>query len=510
MPKQSLARRIQNALTSENPRERYQAIGESLPAECAELEAHLGPLPVADLNDVPIEKAVRYAGRDADCTCRIDAPLAVLHGEHNLSVVEEIDLAALPYYERMARNGILVDRQHFLDFGVLLDLEKSQIGGQINSIAKRELNPNSGDQVANLLFKQLRLNKGRSVKKTPGGSRESTNEKVLQSFRKAHPVVPLILDYRELEKLKGTYVDSLLGFQQPDGRIYTRFKLTTSPNGQTAAEDPNLLAIPQRTELGREIRRGFIAPPGCVLATFDLDQWFMRVLAHLSGDEKMISVFQSGEDIHNQTASEMFKIPIEKLDKLKHRRPAKETGFGICNGITGVGLSAQFDKSQEVGGEQRSVEECDWLIEAWLDVYSGVREFQQREIHNCRRHGLVEDLFGRIRYIPNIHSAIESLRAEAERQSFTHVIQSTAHCLKKMMMHRIWLWLKDFWKDFSEYRCEPVLEVHDELLYECSDNDWLKSLVAEEIKDRMENAYDLAVPIGVHVAFARDFASMDK
>jgi len=429
-------------------------------------------------------------------------------------------LAVIPYYERMQSNGIAVNRKHFEDFGTLLDLEREELGAEINRVAGRELNPSSGDQCAEYLFGKLRLKPvdpetGRVLKPrmTKSRSRQSTDEKSLQAVLTQHPIVPMIIHWRHFQKLKGTYVDGLIPWIQPDGRIRSRFSLTSSPNGQTAAYDPNTLAIPVDDEWGKEIRRGFVAPEGCTLATFDLDQWFMRILAHLSQDENMISVFHSGEDIHTKTASSMFKIPLDKVDKERHRAPAKRTGFGICNGITGVGLSAQYDLNQERGTARRSVEECDRDIESWLDTYPGVREFQEREIYNCRRRGFTEDLFGRIRFLPNIHSSIEQLRAEAERQSFTHVIQSTAHCIKKMMIAKIWEWLR-CWDAFLPeghlWRLEPILEVHDELLYELTDNEKLKKLAGKEIKTRMETAYSLAVPIGVHVAFAPNWAALQE
>jgi DNA polymerase-1 len=510
--KQSLARRIQNAIVSENPKGIWEKIQADFPDRCKDIEAAWGTIPSATLDDISLDKAVRYAARDADCTCRVDPHLTQIHSALNLAKVEEIDLAVIPYYERMHRNGTMVDPQHFHDFGqyldALLDLKGSEIDSLVGEhVEMGHVNPNSGDQVAELLYRKLGLT---TTRMTKSRKRESTDEKALQGNRKKHPIVPMILDYRELQKLKGTYVDGMLPWVHDDGRIYSRFSLTSSPNGQTAAYDPNLLAIPVASEIGKEIRRGFIAPEGCVLGTFDLDQWFLRVTAHLSGDAKLIDMFHSGKDIHTETAAEIFKIPVSKVDKNKHRGPAKRTGFGICNGITGVGLSAQFDKYQELGGDPRTVEECDWLIESWLDIYSGVRAWQKKEMEFCRRHGYVKDMFGRIRYLPNIHSAIESLKAEAERQSFTHVVQSSAHCLKKIMEASIWQWLLEFWRDFSEFRLEPILEVHDELLFELTDNDFLKTYAGNEIKEIMETAYPLVVPIGVHVAFANNWASLEK
>jgi DNA polymerase I len=504
MAKQSLARRIQNAVQAEDPVSRYNQIKEDFPVECAELERELGPLPRVTLDDIPIEKAVEYAARDSDATCRVSSGLL---RSLDLTVVEEIDLAAIPIYARMHRNGILVNRKHFDDLAVYLSAMMDMKSQEIDHLAGEHINPSSGDQVADLLYHKLGLHTHRMTKTR---LRESTDEKALQNNRNKHPIIPLILDYRELSKLKGTYADELPTFIQPGGRIHADIMLTRSPNGQTAMKNPNLMAIPTSTEIGRELRRGFIAPPGCVLATFDLDQWFLRVTAHLSGDAKLIDMFNSGRDIHTETAAEIFNIPVSKVDKDKHRGPAKRTGFGICNGITGVGLSAQFDKYQEVGGEPRSEEECEWLIEAWLDTYPGVRKWQQKEMAFCKRYGFVRDMFGRIRYLPNIHSAIDSLKREAERQSFTHVVQSSAHCLKKIMEAKIWEWLKAFWKDFNEFRCEPILEVHDEILFEMTDDDFLKTYAGNEIKEIMETACPLAVPVGVHVAFAQDWRSLEK
>lgn len=506
MPKHSLAKRVQSAYAAVDPRARWKKIQADLPEECQAVEDILGPMPVGNLNDIPLDKAVRYSARDADATCRIDRTLDDRHGDMGLTRVEEIDLGAVPMFARMQQVGIAADRKHFEDLSSLFDVLLDETEDKVNRIGECEINPGSNDQVGFLLFGQLGL---KPLKMTKGGTRESVDEKTLQALRDQHPVIPPILHYRELQKLRGTYAEAIPKLIHSDGRIYADFRITRTPTGQLAVGSPNLLAMPVGSELGREIRRGFVAPPGTLLASFDYNQFHFRVMAHLSGDEKLCGLFQRGEDVHDATASEMFGIPKGQLDKVKHRLPAKRVGFGIINGITEVGLSAQFDLASEQGAEPHPAEECREFIDSWFEIYPGVRQFQKDAVCEARRYGFVRDMWGRIRYLPNIHSAIPTLREEAERQSFSHKIQGSAHGILKLAMASCWDYLQDFWRQNPKVRCEPILQVHDEKLYEVAESltpD--RSRFSEDIRTLMCGAAELRVPLESSGTFARNWAEL--
>lgn len=458
--------------------------------------AALGAMPDATLDDVDLKTAVDYAARDADATLRVRNVLDPMIDKTGLRQALEMDLAVVPILCCMMEVGMLVDREHFSMLTEVFNDQLRDTLSRIESLAGGSCNPSSGDQVANLLFGKLGLGARR---KTKSGKRYTTDDKALETLRHAHPVVPLILDYRELTKLKGTYSEKLPTFIAADGRIHPNLSLTRVPSGRLACEDPNLLAIPVRTELGRLIRAGFIAPPECVLASFDLDQIEMRVMAHESRDERMLQAYRDGLDIHTQTASLMFKTKIKNVT-VEQRHHGKQVGFGIINGITALGL---LDQMFLRGATDWDEADCQRLLDKYLvEVYPGVGRMFERTWAECRSQGFVRDLWGRLRYLPGVHSTIPKVKAEAERQATNHKIQGGAQGIIKLAMKGIW----DYWlNEYHEW--DPLLQVHDELLFEMG-TDVARGKVPNDILNIMESIDVLDVPVRAHYKVADNWGSL--
>lgn len=463
-------------------------------------------MPVGSLDDIELQEAVDYSGRDADVTMRVDTRMDSMHRDLGLGQIELIDLGAIPMFERMWRVGMLIDPGHFEAFSVLLQSEMDRLQVEIDDLAGEHINPNSGDQKAYLMYGKLGME---TTRRTKSGKREATDKKALAQNQSRHPVVSKLREYGEMQKLKSTYSDAIPLLAGEDGRIHGDFRITRTPTGQLAVGEPNLLAMPAG-DFGKEIRRGFVAAEGNCLGSWDLQGFHFRVMAHLSEDEKLCKLFRDGRDVHAETAAQMFGIPLGSVDKNKHRRPAKTVGLGIINGLTGVGLSAQFDLAAAAGeGETHDQDECEEFIKAWFDVYPGVANFQHDAVNECRRFGFVRDQWGRLRYLPNIHSALGNLRSEAERQSFSHKIQSTSHGVLKQAMAAIWKYLLIFWGgDNRKYYVEPILQVHDELLFELREMALHKVYWSAAIKECLCNTVELRVPLESSCSFAGNWAEL--
>jgi len=450
--------------------------------------AALGPMPDATLDDVPLTEAVNYAAADADSTWQLNPILDAEIEALGLRKALEIDYAVIPMIRRMMDIGMLIDRPHFKQlentfYGYLETLTES-----IQSIAGPEFSPASSDQVAELLFERLGLSTGR---KTKSGKRQTTDDKALEALKYSHPVVPLLIEYREVAKLSSTYCN-LPDFAGPDDRIHSNLTLARVPSGRLAANDPNLLAIPTRTELGKEIRRGFPAPRGRVLGSADLNQIEMKCMAHISQDERMLEAFHSGEDIHRQTASFMFKCSLEAVTDAQ-RHHGKQVAFGIVNGITASGYVDQmylrgawkFDERDYQG----HLSEAQRMIDLYLtDAYPGVVKMFESTWDEGRRNGFVRDeLSGRIWRLPGLRSSIDKVRFEAQRQATNFKIQAMAQAVIKLAMAEIWPLVKD------EDSIQPLLQVHDELLFEVDADvadDWGMALML-----LMTDAVELSVPV---------------
>ena len=335
-----------------------------------------------------------------------------------------------------------------------------------------------------MLFDELMLPAG---KKTKTGW--STNADVLEKLVGKHPIISDILDYRMLTKLKSTYADGLIKVISPDGRIHTNFKMTVTATGRLSSTEPNLQNIPVRKELGSEIRKMFVAAPGCVLVDADYSQIELRLLAHISGDDTMKNAFLTGEDIHAVTASQVFGIPLDEVTP-QQRSQAKAVNFGIVYGISA------FSLAQDIGVRPA---EAKAYIDAYLEKYHGVREYMERVISEAKANGYVETLFGRRRPLPELKSSNFNTRSFGERVARNMPIQGTAADIMKLAMVNAHRRIQA-----EGLRSRLILQVHDELIAECPEDEaeHVKALLEEE----MSGAVQLDVPLTANAKIGHTWA----
>ena len=385
----------------------------------------------------------------------------------------ELELPLCPVLARMEQEGFLVDRKALTEFGQMLEGRIAADQAAIYELAGETFNINSTQQFGKILFEKLGLP---PVKKTKTGY--STNAEVLEKLRDKHPIVDAVLDYRQLTKLKSTYVDGLTKVIAPDGRIHTSFQNTVTATGRLSSTEPNLQNIPIRTELGAELRKMFVAGPGHVLVDADYSQIELRLLAHIAGDEHMIAAFRSGEDIHTVTASQVFGVPAELVTH-EMRRRAKAVNFGIVYGIS------DFSLSQDIGVTRREAKE---YMERYFETYSGVRAYMTQVVEDAREKGYVSTIMGRRRWLPELKSSNFNTRSFGERVALNAPIQGTAADLIKKAMIRVDARLRA-----EGLEARLVLQVHDELIVECPEEeaDRVCALLTEE----MEGVARLAVPL---------------
>ena len=395
-----------------------------------------------------------------------------------------LELPLCPVLAEMERAGMLVDRRALADFGILLDGRIQADEALIYELAGEEFNINSTQQFGRILFDKLGLP---PVKKTKTGY--STNADVLEKLRDKHPIVEAVLDYRQLAKLKSTYVDGLTKVIAADGRIHTSFQNTVTATGRLSSTEPNLQNIPVRTELGAELRKMFVAPAGRVLVDADYSQIELRLLAHIAGDEHMIAAFRTGEDIHTVTASQVFGVPPEQVTH-EMRRRAKAVNFGIVYGIS------DFSLSQDIGVTRA---EAKAYMEKYFEKYSGVHAYMTQVVERAKANGYVSTLMGRRRWLPELKSSNFNLRSFGERVALNMPIQGTAADLIKKAMLRVDGRLR---REGLEARL--VLQVHDELIVECPEGEaeQVQRLLAEE----MEHVAELAVPLTAEAHAGKSWA----
>jgi DNA polymerase-1 len=390
-------------------------------------------------------------------------------------IYETIDLPLAPVLATMERNGVLVDRKALAAMSATMEREIRALEKTIWEFAGSEFNVNSPQQLAEILFDKMNL--GLSGKRR--SKNRSTAAEVLEELALTHELPRKVLEYREISKLKSTYVDALPRLIHPEtGRLHTSFCQTGTATGRLSSSDPNLQNIPVRSELGRQIRAEFVASLGNTLLSADYSQIELRILAHFSNDPVLVEAFRTGQDIHARTAQEVFDVgPMAQ--NAEHRRAAKAINFGIIYGQTPFGLAAQ------IGIEQR---EAAKFIAAYFARYRGVKEYLEQSLAEARKTGVTLTLFGRIRPVPEITSPQTNLRNFAERTALNTPLQGTAADLIKLAMISIDRKLKE-----DEFEAKMILQVHDELLFEVPHDelDRLRTLVRAE----MENVYPLSVPL---------------
>lgn len=373
----------------------------------------------------------------------------------------------------MEQFGIRVDRAALEAYGMRLDSRIDALTKEIYTAAGEQFNINSTKQLGQILFEKLALTSG---KKTKSGY--STNVEVLTKIRDEHPIIPAILEYRQLTKLRSTYVDGLIAGIAPDGRIHSRFHQTVTATGRISSSDPNLQNIPMRSELGRELRRVFIPADGYVFVDADYSQIELRVMAAMSEDENLIEAFRQAKDIHAATASKVFHVPLEEVDS-GLRRKAKAVNFGIIYGISSFGLGQDLDITRK---------EAQQYIDQYFETYQGVKNFLDLLVETGKTTGSVRTLYKRIRPIPEIASSNFMTRQFGERVAMNSPIQGTAADIIKLAMIRVRTKLLK-----RGMKSRLILQIHDELLIEAASDE------VEEVKrlleENMVNAAELTVPL---------------
>lgn len=390
-------------------------------------------------------------------------------------VYEEIDLPLVPVLRKMEDAGVRIDSSVLNRMGAKLSSEMQRVGEEIFALAGQRFNINSPRQLGDVLFNKMGLPKPMKYGK---GKVVSTAQDVLEELSTHNAVPRLVLEYRQLAKLKSNYVDSLPLLADRDGRVHTTFNQVGTSTGRLSSTNPNLQNIPIRTELGREIRTAFIAAPGRVLLSADYSQIELRLMAHFSEDPLLVHAYANNQDIHTLTASEVFGIPPMQMDK-ETRNRAKAVNFGIVYGISPFGLAAQLGISQS---------EARIYIDTYFARYKGVRAYIDRVLEETRREQRVRTLIGRVRPIPDIQSRNANLRGFAERTAVNTPLQGTAADLIKIAMIRI-----D--KRLTKERLKTVmtLQVHDELLFDVLEDE--VAIVQALVKEEMEGVIQLKVPL---------------
>jgi DNA polymerase-1 len=456
------------------------------------LDAGRGAYPLADLvrnylGQTPPEHP--DVGWRAVAALRLRQPMeAELRARGLFELFTETEMPLIEVLAAMEARGVCVDVQALRELGEEFRARIAEEAAAIYELAGETFNINSTQQLGRILFERLGL---KPPKKTKTGY--STDAEVLEQLAAEHPLPARVLAYRTLQKLQGTYVDALQNLVDPsDGRVHTTFAQTVAATGRLASADPNLQNIPVRDEVGRRIRRAFVAPPGHYLVAADYSQIELRVLAHLSGDPALIAAFQAGEDFHRQTAAFIFGVAPEAVTPAQ-RNAAKATNFGVVYGISDFGLARQLGIDQSEAHE---------IIQRYFARFPQVRAYLDGLVAEARQVGHVRTLFGRIRALPDITSRNWARRSFAERMAMNSPLQGTAADLIKRAMVRAYREL-----EATGLRGAMVLQVHDELIFEAPDDE--RDRVAELARRAMTGAAELAVPLVVEVKAGRNWYEME-
>jgi len=403
----------------------------------------------------------------------------------------DIEMPLIPVLADMEKNGVKIDAGYLKQMAKQVDADLDKISKKIYKLGGEEFNINSPQQLQVILFEKLEL-PTEGIRRGKTGI--STAAPELEKLRDTHPIINLIFAQRELAKLKSTYIDALPTLiNKQTGRVHTNFNQVVTATGRLSSSNPNLQNIPIRSKLGREIRKAFIAPSGSTLITADYSQIELRIVASISGDKKMIKAFQDGRDIHTATAAAIWGIPESKVDK-DMRRAAKAINFGIIYGQGPHGLAASADIS---------FMEAKDFIDKYLQAYSGIRNYMDETKALAQKLGYAETIFGRRRYLPDIQSGIRQVRAAAERMAINMPVQGTAADIMKLAMINVYNNLPKISK-----KSKIILQVHDELVFEVPKADEIK--VASFVREEMENAYKLKVPIVVDVETGKNWGAMKR
>lgn len=409
-----------------------------------------------------------------------------------LKVFEEIEIPLLPVLAEVELVGIKIDEKSLAKLSKTVNEELGKLESEIYKHAGAEFNINSPKQLKEILFEKLNL-KGK-VRKTAKGAL-STAAGELEKLAGEHVIIDLILKYRELQKLKTTYIEPFPGLiDKKTGRIHTTLNQTGTVTGRLSSQDPNLQNIPIRSEIGQEFRKAFISGPGYKLVSFDYSQLELRIAAHMSGDKKMISAFSRGEDIHTRTAAEIFGVPPESVTK-DMRRQAKAMNFGLLYGMGIMGFQRASGVSRDRAKE---------FIDRYMAEFDGIARYMESMKVKARKDGFVETLYGRRRYLPEIKSGMFQLVAQAERMAINMPVQGTEGDFLRIAMVRV----NDLiHQEYNDKDVKMLLQVHDELLFEIKES--LIKKTAKDIRFILENIYKLDVPLTVDVKVGYNWQAME-
>jgi DNA polymerase-1 len=445
------------------------------------------------MDEVPVDQVAPYAAADAEVALRLKP---ILEQGMKRAYVErmfyEIEMPLLPKLAEMEWNGISLDVPFIQRMGVKLSQRLAEIEKEIYDVVGYPFNVNSTQQLSRVLFETLRLPVPDRRKKTASGH-YSTSVDVLEELRGKHPVVDLVLENREFSKLKSTYIDALpLQVNPRTGRVHTSFNQTGSVTGRLASSDPNLQNIPTRTDLGRQVRNGFVAEPGWLLLSVDYSQIELRIVAHAAQDESMLAAFRAGQDIHATTAAAVYGVPLERVDKAM-RRHAKAINFGLIYGMSAFGLSRTTGLT---------LAEAENFVKAYFENFPDVKRYLDGVRYLASQQGYVETLLGRRRYFPNlVNPTNQVLRNREEREAINAPIQGTAADIIKIAMIN----LPDAIREASS-QARPLLQVHDELVLEVPEAELASS--AQLVRGVMERAYQLSIPLSTEARWGKNWGEM--
>ena len=440
------------------------------------------------MRDLQPSEISDYACEDADITLQLKKELEKEIREHGLTeLFENMEMLLMPILQKMENEGIAIDTPYLKNMSVEFAEELVKLQEQIIQIAGVSFNVDSPKQLGEILFDHMKISA--KAKKTKTGQYQ-TSEDVLETFKNDHAIIPLILDYRQLKKLKSTYIDPLPELCNPkDRRVHTTFMQTVTATGRLSSNNPNLQNIPIRTDRGRAIRKAFVArDENHLLLSADYSQIELRIIAALSKDENMIQAFKDGQDIHRATAAKVFNVALEDVTR-DQRAAAKAVNFGIIYGQSAFGLAQNLNISRT---------EAKGIIDNYFIQYPTIKTYMDTAILEAREKGYVETISGRRRYLPDITSANAVVRGFAERNAINAPIQGSAADIIKLAMIKVDKAIKD-----NALKAKMLLQVHDELVFDVPKEEAEKT--AEIVRKAMEDAFHFAVPLEVEAKFASNW-----
>jgi len=442
------------------------------------------------MSHVPVNQAGNYACADADITGQLTKLLTEeLHREGLWQLFSEVEMPLIPVLIHMERSGVALDTELLRQMSHRLGEQLLKLELEIYNNVGHQFNINSPQQISSVLFEELKLP---SARRTKSGF-FSTDASIIEGLRGVHPIVELILEYRHLAKLKSTYIDALPSLINPKTRrVHTSFNQTRTATGRLSSSDPNLQNIAVRDELGKEIRRAFIAPEGSYLVGGDYSQIDLRVLAHLSQDENLLSAFRRDEDIHSATAAQLFGVDRSQVTP-DMRRVAKTVNFGVIYGMSEYGLEQATELSRE---------EASKFIAAYFEKYPGVKKYLESTRRQARETGYVQTLLGRRRAIPEIHSPNRQVREAAERMAINMPVQGTSADIIKVAMINL-----DREMNKRQLKSKLLLQVHDELVFEVPEAE--REEMRQLVPQIMSTALELSIPLKVDIKTGKNWGEME-